>query len=198
MSWTRLDDSWTERPELERIQHDDRWHYLCMIQRCSRTGNREGFLTHAAAQRCSDHPEPRRALAGLQAVGLIKQTDGGWLLLEISEHVPSDATLKRTESLRLYQKRSRAHRSGDHALCLPKNCQHAVIRDDVSDDSMLTGDDRGVSSDDVSDDVMMKARRNDDVSDDVGTGRDGLRPPLSLDRGGSSRPSYPNSYPIPQ
>ena len=36
VTWTKLDDLWCERRELAAINFADRWHYLAMIQFCSR------------------------------------------------------------------------------------------------------------------------------------------------------------------
>ena len=36
MTWTRLDDRWAERAVLAQLSYETRWHYLAMIQFCSR------------------------------------------------------------------------------------------------------------------------------------------------------------------
>ena len=43
-SWTRLSDDWTDRAELARLSFEDRWHYLALIQMCSRGGHVTGVL----------------------------------------------------------------------------------------------------------------------------------------------------------
>lgn len=158
MSWTRLDDLWTERADIGELTHATRWHLLAMIQRCSRSDLRNGILRTVDARRCSDHPDPAAALAELMAAGLIERTsDTAVRVVGIDAYLPSDATRQRTENNRLYQQRSRAHRAGNHRLCLPDKCPDAVVSAPVSAD------------------VSMQ------VSDDVGTGRDGTPSLPSLD-----------------
>ena len=149
MTWTRLDDLWCERRELAAINFADRWHYLAMIQFCSRADLRDGVMRGVDARRCSDHPDPNRALAELGKVGLIVADVSAdtYALVEIDGHLPSDATRKRTSDNRIRQQRKRKHDAGDHSQCLERYCDQAPR--DVTRDG------------------------NADVTRDVGTGRDG-------------------------
>lgn len=149
MSWTRLDDLWCERRELADINFADRWHYLAMIQYCSRADLRDGVMRGVDARRCSDHPDPNRALAELSKVGLIVSDveRDTYTVTEVDSHLPSDASRKRTIDSRERQRRKRKHDAGDHTTCLERYCDQAPR--DVTRDS------------------------NADVTRDVGTGRDG-------------------------
>lgn len=42
MSWTRLDDRWCDDEVFEDMDYEARWHYLCMIQYCSRNEKYSG------------------------------------------------------------------------------------------------------------------------------------------------------------
>lgn len=132
MTWTRLDDRWTERADLADLDHGTRWHYLSMIVFCSRTGRLDGRLRLADARRCSDVDDPDQAHSDLIAAGLIVQESSGFLLREIDEHVPPPSVRQESERAALRMRRSRAHRRGDHHLCLPKHCPDATVTRDVT------------------------------------------------------------------
>lgn len=148
MSWTRVDDLWCERRELAAINFADRWHYLSMIQFCSRADLRDGVMRGVDARRCSDHPDPNRALAELVKVGLIVSNIEAdtYTVVEVDSHLPSEASRKKTADAAARQKRKRKHDAGDHSTCLERYCDQAPR--DVTRDSHA------------------------DVTRDVGTGRD--------------------------
>lgn len=167
MSWTRLDDRWTEQSVFDTVSLASRWHYLAMIQTCCRTDRVDGRLTSSAAKRASDVDDPVTALAELAAVGLVEPSTDGIRLARIAEHVPTLQTRNRTEQARLRQRRSRAHHAGDHAWCLPDHCDDAadpvtphVTRDQAHGHAFVT-----------------PAVTN--VTRDVGTGRDGTGKPTT-------------------
>src|SRR3954471_18709041 len=88
MTWTRLDDGFTDRPIFEDVSYEARWHYLAMVSFCSRTSRYDGFIRASDARRCSDVPDPAAVLAELYSLGLVAPRDGGYLLPLIDEHVP--------------------------------------------------------------------------------------------------------------
>ena len=55
MTWTRLDDTWTDQPVMGDLAFDVRWHYLAMIQFCSRTQRYDGMLKMPAARAILSH-----------------------------------------------------------------------------------------------------------------------------------------------
>lgn len=119
MTWTRLDDGWTDRPIFEDLSYEARWHYLAMVSFCSRTSRYDGFIRSSDARRCSDVPEPAAALAELSALGLVGGQDGGYILPLIDEHVPPPHLRdeKRKEDQKIRQRRKRQHAKGDHTYC---------------------------------------------------------------------------------
>lgn len=145
MTWTRLDDGWTDRPIVEQLPYEVRWHYLALVQYCSRTGRYDGLVRATDARRCSDVPEPADALDQLVDVGLLVATEGFFKVVQIEEHVVPPHL--RDEARRAAQaerkRRERQHRKGIHDDCLPDHC----------------------------DQVSRPVTR--DVTRDVGTGRDG-------------------------
>lgn len=129
MTWTRLDDGWTDRPVFDQIPYDIRWHYLALVQFCSRNSRYDGRIRAVDARRCSDVDDPATALAVLAAAGLIDVGEEGWVLIpQIAEHVPPPSMRdeNRKERRRNEKRRSRLHAKGEHIECLPGNCDKAV------------------------------------------------------------------------
>ncbi len=133
MTWTRLDDGWTDRPILEPLSYEARWHYLALIQFCSRTSRYDGFVRTSDARRCSDVPDPVAANTSLLARGLLEQLENGLRVVHISEHVPPPHMRdeKRKADQRDRKRRERLHKQGDHTYCLPDNCS-SITADPVT------------------------------------------------------------------
>lgn len=153
MSWTRLDDAWTDMPELAVLDLAARWHYLALIQFCSRTERIDGVMKRADARRCSDVDDPGTALAALLSAGLLAALPGNDVkVVRIADHIPPPSVRKASEAAKLRKRRERAHKAGDHSSCLPENCDQAPGSPPV---------------DPVTGEVTV------DVTRDIGTGRDG-------------------------
>lgn len=126
MGWTRLDDGWSDQQILAGLPVETRWHYLAMIQYCSRTQRFDAFIRAVDAKRCSDIDHPDAALRQLVDVGLIVADRGGYVVVKMEEdHAPPLWVRNRTESNKQAQRRKRAHDAGQHSLCLPSNCKLA-------------------------------------------------------------------------
>jgi hypothetical protein len=119
MTWTRLDDGFTDRQIFEDLTYEARWHYLAMVSFCSRTNRYDGFIRGADARRCSDVPDPAKALVQLANHGIVAPVDGGYVLPLIDEHVPPPHLRdeKRKQDQRDRKRRERQHRKGDHTYC---------------------------------------------------------------------------------
>lgn len=167
MTWTRLDDTWTDLPELADLPHDERWHYLCMIQFCSRTLRYDGVLKVADARRCSDVDNPDEALDHLAAVGLVhRQADGRVKVAKIDEHIPPPSVRENSEKSKVRMQRMRAHKNGDHSLCLPERCEHVDL--DKATGEITTTSQPPVTA---------------SVTRNTGTGQDGTGQALSRGKG---------------
>ncbi|MDP0398932.1 hypothetical protein [Tsukamurella strandjordii] len=128
MTWTRLDDSWTDRRELTEVSYGARWHMLALIQMCCRVGQFDGILRASDARRCSDVDTPEAAIDELATAGLVERLpDGRVRVVGIEDHVPPPHVRRSTEQARERQRRSRAHKAGNHELCLPANCADAPV-----------------------------------------------------------------------
>lgn len=129
MSWTRLDDGWVDQKTLADLPIETRWHYLCMIQFCSRTRRYDGYIRSVDARRCSDVEDPERAIRALIESGLIRPAEGGYTVDRMEEdHAPPPWVRKKAENDKQAQRRSRAHRAGDHSICLPQSCKSVDIQ----------------------------------------------------------------------
>lgn len=138
MTWTRLDDLWTDLPELADLAYDVRWHYLAMIQFCSRTQRYDGLLKKSDARRCSDVDDPAGAIQILTTKGLvIPVSEGQVKITRIDEHIPPPSVRAETERSKIRKRRSRLHKEGDHSTCLPENCDQAIPDPAVD---MVTGE----------------------------------------------------------
>lgn len=142
MSWTRLDDTWTDSPKITELGFQTRWHYLALIQFCSRTKRFDGVLRIADARRCSDVDNPAQELSTLEAAGLITVLSSGQVkLTEIDEHIPPPSVRRNSELSKVRMQRKRKHDNGDHSECLPKHCSKAPVTGDVTRNTR-TGQDR--------------------------------------------------------
>ena len=164
MSWTRLDDGWTDRPILEQLPYEVRWHYLALVQFCSRTGRYDGLVRAADARRCSDVPDPITANDTLVNVGLLHVAeDGTFRLPLIDEHIPpphlrEENARPRSAASTAAWRRRKCER-GDHSKDCPRGtCPVKLVRS--------AGRDDGSS-------VSVIAS----VTSHVGTGRDGTGKP---------------------
>lgn len=135
MTWARLDDAWTDRPVLESLTYEARWHYLALVVFCSRTSRYDGQVRAADARRCSDVPDAAGALDELLAAGLVVLAEGGYQLPQIGEHVPPPHLRdeERKAAQRVRKQRSRAHAAGDHSTCLD-DCPSRTVTGDVTRD----------------------------------------------------------------
>ena len=136
MTWTRLDDGWTDQATLADLSFEDRWHYLALIQHCSRTDKLDGVIRGVDARRCSDHPDTASAIANLNELGLLEVLDKDrYKVVRIDDHVPPPHIREKAEQDKLRQRRNRAHKVGDHSLCKPEsNCVTGIVTRDVGRD----------------------------------------------------------------
>jgi len=157
MTWTRLDDRWTDCTKLADLPYEVRWHYLSMIQFCSRTDRLNGVLTLKDARRCSDIDDPDEAHRALVGVGLLEALDGLLRLVEIDEHVPPPSVRNQAEKTKIRMRRSRGHKAGDHSMCLPQHCEKAPVTSQVTRNPG-TGQDRTG--------LALQASRSEEVDSD--------------------------------
>lgn len=136
MPWTRLDDLWIEMDQLKELPYEVRWHYLGILQWCSRHRLYDGELRIADARRASDVDDPATAIAMLAGAKLLEITDNAVRVVQIKDHVPPPNVREASEANALRTRRWRLHKAGDHSICLPENCSGTpgdVARDGTCD-----------------------------------------------------------------
>lgn len=146
MSWTRLDDNWYDQMVAKQLSVDAICHYLCLIQICSKTGEEtkySGVIAKKIALRAGNVDDTESAIRELVNAELVKETSDGYQLLEIDRHLPPKymRDKQRKESQTERQHRSRAHKAGDHSLCLPDGKCPAVTGPVTRDTWTETGQD---------------------------------------------------------
>ena len=145
MSWTRYDDLFTERPEFDGLSFEARWHYIALVQACSRSRRWDGQLPIVKARRASDVPDPDQCHEDLSAAGLVK-IDGETIGLPlIDEHLPSASVRSNAAATRIRMRRMRQHRAGNHSDCRAASCANAVTADVTRNTG--TGRDRKTGAD---------------------------------------------------
>lgn len=172
MTWTKLSDDWTDRADIAVLSFEDRWHYLSMIQLCSRAGRVDGVLRTVDARRCSDVPDPTGAITRLIAAGLLEVVREGVRIVQIDDYVPPPSVRNKAEADKLRKRRQRAHQAGDHSQCLPDHC--AYVTGDVTRDSGTGQDgpdtgspDTRVTSWDVAPIPGARSTRTDHVTGEI-------------------------------
>lgn len=92
MTWTRLDDVWGDDAVWDEISYPARWHYLMMIQVCSRGERYDGVMPLARAENCSDlaRDEVPRCLNELMDADLLEVSSDGRSIkvVRIEDHLP--------------------------------------------------------------------------------------------------------------
>lgn len=125
MTWTRLDDNWLADEAFDGLDVPTMWHYLNMIQFCSRGKRYTGVIPLAHARTCSIVEDPLGAIAALIDAGLVENVDGATLrVVRIDEHVPPPSVREAAAATKVRVARHRKHKNGDHSECLPEKCSH--------------------------------------------------------------------------
>jgi hypothetical protein len=122
MSWTKIDDLFTEKPEWDGVSYEARWHYLAMVQACSRARRWDGRLPLMRALRASDVAQADACIDELAVVGFVIREPDTVILPRIEEHIPPPYIRENAAKSRDRMQRMRAHRNGDHSRCLPEHC----------------------------------------------------------------------------
>lgn len=131
MTWTRVSDDYFDRPEIYRLSRDARLLNIEAMVWCNHLLS-DGFLERAALRRVTDAPDVASLIAELEGAGLwVPMDDRGWQL-DWSDQEQAEAVRDRKEANAARSKRTRAraaaHGKGNHSMCDPRFCRHAVPR----------------------------------------------------------------------
>jgi hypothetical protein len=127
VTWSRFDDRWADRPVWESVDLASRWHYLCLIQSCSRNERYDGIVPLKLARRASDVDDPDECHAVLEAHSLLEIRGDEIRIVEIDEHVPPPSIRNNAEASKVRMARMRKHKNGDHSDCLSESCPQVPV-----------------------------------------------------------------------
>lgn len=110
----------------DRLDINCRWHYLMMIQFCSRGKRYNGVMPLAEAEMCSTASGKPTILAKLMSAGLVEAIDDDMVkVVRIDDHVPPPSVREASAATAVRVARHRKHKNGDHSECLPDGkCPH--------------------------------------------------------------------------
>lgn len=174
MTWAKIDDSMFDRPSMLTLDRGIRLVHMEALAWCCKHLT-DGLVPRHALRRLTDEPDIDAAAAALVAVGVWREVDAGWELVDFhDDQLSADEVRDRQERARLRQERRRKHVDGDHSLCLSRYCKGASrVTDGVTNER----DQRRDSSRDEREDnaVVTPPRPDPSRPDPVGkrVGEDG-------------------------
>jgi len=148
MTWTRLSDTFNDRPELLAVGRSARLLHVEALVWSNRLLT-DGAVPRGALPRLTDSLELEADVAELVDAGLWEATETGyqldWSDQETAEEVQARQEV-RNERQRRYRHRKALHDQGDHSECDPRFCK-AVTRYATSNGQRHEGghDDRRVT-----------------------------------------------------
>jgi hypothetical protein len=130
MAWLSFDDRYTQQRVWDDLPYDTRWHFHAIVEKCCAERRYDGRLRWSAALRCSDVPDPGRAVKELVDAGLLRDLGDQIEVGQIEVFLPPEG--QRPENL-LPRKRKnqqdyrrRKCQRGEHDQHCPKDCPARV------------------------------------------------------------------------
>ena len=127
MTWTRLSDDFTDRPEFLKLSRSARLLHIEALVWCNRLTT-DGRLPKAALRRLTDAEPLDEDVQELLAAKWWEEAEGGWQIdwtgQESSEDV-NERKAYRAEVQKKYRQRRDKHNRGDHSMCDPRRCKKA-------------------------------------------------------------------------
>jgi hypothetical protein len=195
MTWTRLSDDATDRPEILALPRTVRLLHIEALVWCNRHLT-DGRIPRHALPRLTDEPEPYDAAKRLVEVGLWWETEHGWQI-DWTDQETAETVRNRREQTTARTRRSRKHRAGDHSECDPKWCRNGATN--AVTNTATNAVSHGTPSRPVPTRPVPTPREGSgtwsgtDGTDDVDAGAPSRRPPPSPEEerssAGRSRPS---------
>ena len=136
MTWARLDDGITDRPDLLALSRPVRLlHIEGIVWACRH--ETDGAIPRHVLRKVTDEPDPEQAAGELVGAGLWEATDEGWAIVGfLDDQVSAEDLAKQRAVAAERQRRSRQHKAGDHSSCDPRYCRRAAAdrdREGVTD-----------------------------------------------------------------
>jgi hypothetical protein len=129
MTWTRLSDDFTDRPQLLQVSRSARLLHIEAMVWSNRLLT-DGRIPSAALRRMTDAEDLAELVEELASAGIWEATDDGQWELDWKDQ-ESAAEVKgrrdyRQETQKRYRERHSKHERGDHSMCDPRFCKKAV------------------------------------------------------------------------
>ncbi|MDP9692685.1 UNVERIFIED_ORG: hypothetical protein J2X79_000214 [Arthrobacter globiformis] len=123
MTWSRLSDDFTDRPEILALSLAAGWLHVEAIVWCNKHLT-DGQIPAAALGRLAGKiPDPTAAVAELVTQGVWEAQDGGWQLDWSDQETAQRVTGRRQYRAKVqadYRERGELHQRGDHSKCTEK------------------------------------------------------------------------------
>lgn len=136
MTWTRLSDDFTDRPEALEVSRSARLLNIEAMVWCNRM-LRDGLLPKAALPRITDSADTAADVTELVKAGMwVEVDDVGWQLDWTDQESADDVRARQAqqaEKQKRYRDRKARHAQGDHSACHPTYCKAAVTGHATSD-----------------------------------------------------------------
>jgi hypothetical protein len=126
VTWTRLSDTFTDRPELLEVSRSARLLHVEALVHCNRHLT-DGRLSRRALRRITDSEDLDGDVAELENVGVWVPTEDGWQV-DWTDQETAEKVRARQELAAARKERHEAHKAGDHEQCNPKTCTGARDR----------------------------------------------------------------------
>ncbi|GAB3092311.1 hypothetical protein [Isoptericola nanjingensis] len=120
MTWTRLSDTFNDRPDLLGVGRSARLLHVEALVWSNRLLT-DGAVPSGALPRLTDSPDPKVDVAELVAAGVWEVTEAGYQL-DWSDQETAAEVESRREQNRARDERRRLHNKGDHSKCDPNRC----------------------------------------------------------------------------
>lgn len=124
MTWTRLSDTFTDRPDLLACSRSARLLHVEALVWCNRFLT-DGSIPRAALPRLTDAEDAEADVAELVAAGLWTSDEGGGWRVDWEDQEPAadvrERKAMRAERQKRYRRRKAAHEAGDHSQCDPRS-----------------------------------------------------------------------------
>lgn len=126
MTWARIDDNLTDRPDLLALDRSTRLVHLEAIVWCCRHET-DGTVPRHVLRKVTDADDPAAAAETLVAAGLWTETDSGYELVGfLDDQISSEDLARQRDLAAVRQRRQRQHKAGDHTLCDARYCRRAA------------------------------------------------------------------------
>lgn len=124
MTWTRLPDDFTDRPDVLRLSRSARLLHVEALVWCNRLLT-NGVIRQTVLRRISDSDDLDADVAELAKAGLWTRLEDAWQV-DWSDQETKEAVDQRREDRnarqRRYNERQRRHANHDHSMCDPRHC----------------------------------------------------------------------------